>query len=76
MTVTPDERDRLAKVETKVEAIERMLSEMDGKLDTVVSAATFSRGALWAALKIGGFMLVVVAALGWAWDRFKQLMGG
>lgn len=74
--MTPDERDRLAKVETKVEAIERMLAEMDGKLDTVVSAATFSRGALWAALKIGGFALVVIAALGWAWDRFKQLMGG
>lgn len=74
--MTPDERDRLAKVETKVEAIEKMLSEMDGKLDTVVTAASFNRGAFWAALKIGGAMVVVIAAIGWVWDRAKQLMGG
>ncbi len=74
--MTPDERDRLAKVEVKVEAIEKMLSEMDGKLDTVVSAASFGRGALWAALKIGGFAVLVIAAGGWLWDRAKHLMGG
>src|SRR5690606_19378375 len=50
--MTPDERDRLAKLEQKVADMEPWLKDIDHKLDQLIAAANMGKGAWWAVLKI------------------------
>ncbi|MFO1080868.1 MAG: hypothetical protein U1E23_09610 [Reyranellaceae bacterium] len=67
--MTPDERDRLAKLEQKVEGLDAWMRSIDGKLDDVRQAAHMGRGALALALRIGAVIVAVCAAGAWVFDR-------
>lgn len=71
--MSPDERDRLAKVEQIVAGQQKSLESIEAKLDHLTSIADMGRGALWLALKIGGVLAMLIAA---AWALFDKLAKG
>ena len=68
--VTPEERDRLAKLEERVRGLDETMTGMDEKLDQLIAAANMGRGAWWMILRLGGLMVVMGGAVGWAADHF------
>lgn len=71
--MSPDERDRLAKVEQIVAGQQESLKSIEAKLDHLTSIADMGKGALWLALKVGGVMAMLIAA---AWAVFDKLGKG
>ena len=67
--MTPEERDRLTAVETRVETIQIWLKSIDHKLDELVAAANMGRGAWWIIMKIGGLLVVCGAGIAWLVDK-------
>lgn len=67
--MTPEERDRLAVLETKTTHQQNQLDKMDQKLDQLLSAAAMGKGAWWAILKIGGLMTVAGAFAAWVYEK-------
>ena len=63
MSVTPDERDRLARVEERVANLADDFDTMNDKLDRLVAAANMGKGAWWLILRIGGLLVVLGAAV-------------
>ena len=63
--MTPEERDRLARVEERVANISGELTDISEKLDRLIAAANMGKGAWWAVLRLGGFLVVLGSALGW-----------
>lgn len=49
---------------------------MDNKLDQLVEAANMGKGAWWLSVKIGGFIVTVLAGLAWLWQHALQLLPG
>lgn len=68
--MSPDERDRLAKVEQTVAGQQESLKSIEAKLDHLTSIADMGKGALWLALKVGGVLTVLIAAL---WALFDKI---
>lgn len=69
--MTPDERDRLARVEVEIDHAKKQLADMNGKLDQLLRAAAMGQGAWWLLLKIGGAIVLLIGAAGWLTDRLK-----
>lgn len=67
--MTPEERDRLTRLEVEVEQLTTKLGKMDEKLDRLVTAAVMGKGAWWLILKIGGILSFVVYVAMNVWDR-------
>ncbi len=68
--MTPEERDRLVVLETwrmfieeKIENQGKTLAGIDQKLELLIAAANMGKGAWWAALKIGGVLVVIFGAV-------------
>ena len=68
----PDERDRLARLEQRVEGLDSWMKSIDAKLDEVREAAHMGQGAWAISLRLGGFILAVCAALAWLFDRLPH----
>ncbi len=68
--MTPDERDRLAKVEQIVAGQQESLKSIEAKLDHLTTIADMGKGALWLALKVGGVLAALAAAL---WALFDKI---
>lgn len=64
--LTHDHPERIAILETKVEAMSRELASIDGKLDTITSALSRNKG-FW------GAVLIVTSALWAAITQFGHL---
>ena len=77
--MTPEERDRLVRVETIVGEHSKHLAAANEKLDRLVAAANMGKGAWWLLLKIGA-VLVALATAGawivntamWAYDKLSH----
>ena len=69
MTMTPDERDRLAKLEQIVADMKDDLAEIKKSTARLESYAHMGQGALGVFLKLGGLVAVLVAA---AWTLFER----
>jgi hypothetical protein len=69
--MSPDERDRLAKVEQIVAGQQKSLESIEAKLDHLTSIADMGKGALWLALKVGGILAMIIAA---AWALFDKFL--
>jgi len=71
--MTPDERDRLVRVEEGYRKISETLSEVKAKVDDMHNRMTLGRGAFMAIVKIGAIVLGflgIAKALGvnfWDW---------
>lgn len=68
--MTPDERDRLVKVEQIVAGQQESLKSIEAKLDHLTTIADMGKGALWLALKVGGVLAALAAAL---WALFDKI---
>jgi len=67
--MSPEERDRLTRLEVKVETQEQKLGAMDTKLDQLLEAAAMGKGAWWIMLKIGGIGVLILGGVAWLWDH-------
>ena len=68
--------ERLAVVETKVEAMQAQLSVIHAKLDKLIDVLAAGRGAGWMLLRVFGFVSafgaivsVVVTGIYWTWTH-------
>lgn len=73
--MSPDERDRLVRVEAGYEHLAGKVEGMDKKLDELLQAAAMGRGAWWLLLKLGGLAVAFVTAAVWVWDRLQKFLG-
>jgi len=73
--MSPDERDRLAKVEQIVAGQQESLKSIEAKLDHLTSIADMGRGALWLSLKVGGLLTIAAAAIWALAEKFHELGG-
>src|SRR5690606_34977785 len=69
--MTPEERDRLAKVEAEVKGIKDWLREIHADQKKMLAAMNMGEGAWKATLKIGGLLVLAAGALAWVFDRFR-----
>lgn len=67
--MTPDERDRLTRLETEVAGMKQWLQSIDGKQDELLAAANMGKGAWWIILRIGGVLVVLGGAAAWLIDK-------
>lgn len=70
--MSPDERDRLTKVETVVEMQRMQLNSMNQKLDQLIAAANMGKGAWWLILRIGAVVAALAAGIAWIFDRIPH----
>jgi|GEM_PF-637068 len=73
--MSPEERDRLVKVEQIVAGQQESLRSIERKLDHLTSIADMGKGALWLSLKVGGILAVAVAALWALFDKLHKIGG-
>lgn len=67
--MTPEERERLARLETNYQHISGKVDTMDGKLDQILTAAAMGKGAWWALLRFGGVLTLALGAGAWAYEH-------
>lgn len=72
--MTPDERDRLARLEADYENLVGWVKKIDAKLDQLLEAAAMGKGAWWALLKLGAFLAGLVAMAAGLVALIKQLV--
>lgn len=67
--MTPEERDRLARLETHYEHLTGKVDVIDEKVDQLLKAAAMGQGAWWALLKVGGVLSIVASAAVWVYNH-------
>lgn len=70
--MTPDERDRLARLEAEHRTLKEWTESIDKKVDRLLEAASMGKGAWWAMLRVGGLMVLVATAGAWIFDHFPR----
>lgn len=70
--MTPEERDRLVRLEAKHEQLEEWMASISKKLDEVRLVAHMGKGALWIMLKLGAVALALAGAGAWAFEKFHR----
>lgn len=71
--MSPDERDRLTKVEQQFADLKEDVSKMDGKIDELLKTAHMGRGAWMFLLRLGAIVVALAAAASWAWDHIVAM---
>jgi hypothetical protein len=64
-----DQAKDIGALQADMANIKATVSEMDRKLDELVSAANMGKGAWWASVKVGGIIVTILAALAWVWQH-------
>ena len=59
--MTPEERDRLARLEQRVEGLDAWMKSINTKLDEVRTAAHMGAGAWWIILRLGAVVVAISA---------------
>jgi hypothetical protein len=73
VNMSPEERDRLVKVEQIVAAQKEDLDEIKASLHRLEALANMGRGALGFFLKAGAVAAVVIAAIWAVFDKFHKV---
>lgn len=68
--MTPDERDRLTRLEADHASLKDWMRSIDAKVDDLRTIASMGRGVLWFCLKAGAVAVAVGALAAWLYDRF------
>ena len=63
--------EKIGALDARMDNVERSVEKIDGNVERLTRAANMGRGAWWAALKIGGVLVMAVAAAAWVWGRFR-----
>lgn len=68
--------ERVARLETLVESLDEKADRLEAndaalsaKADLIIAYAQWGRGAVWAVLKIAGFLSAIGVAIAWLYDR-------
>lgn len=72
--MTPEER--ITALEVEVKHLKDDVKEANDKLDKLVAAANMAGGAFWAALKIGGTLVVVISGAVWVISNVFKIKWG
>jgi hypothetical protein len=64
-----DQAKDIGALQADMANIKATVSEMDRKLDELVSAANMGKGAWWASVKVGGVIVTILAAFAWIWQH-------
>jgi hypothetical protein len=72
--MTPEERDRLARLETVVQSMSEAHERMEAKLDKLLAAAAMGRGAWMLLTKQGMVLLLLLSGIAWLGDRLHWWM--
>jgi len=71
--------ERVARLETiaegqdeKVDRLEVNVAALSAKADQIIAYAQWGRGAVWAVLKIAGFLSAIGVAIAWLYDKFSM----
>jgi hypothetical protein len=77
--MTPDERDRLLRLEVNAanteKSVERMSDKVDGldsKIDDLLKAAHMGKGAWWLMLRMGAVIVAIGTAGAWIFDKLHK----
>ena len=70
--MSPEERDRLVRLEERFDAQQKQLDAIDGKLDSLMAAANMGKGAWWLIIRIGAVLTTLVGVGAWAFDKFHR----
>ena len=73
--MTPEERDRLVRVETTIGGFDDRLKSIESDLKKLVAAANMANGAWGATLKIGGLIVLILGAVGFVWQQAQTFLG-
>lgn len=68
--MTPEER--LARIETRVDGLDKWLESVDGKVDQLIAVSNMGKGAWFLLLKIGGVLAAVSAAVVWIFEKLHK----
>ena len=63
----------IGRLEGRVDALEGWMRSIDEKVDKILTALNMGRGAGWALLKVGGVVVLLVMAGGWAYDHLLKI---
>ncbi len=64
-----DQAKDIGALQADMANIKATVSEMDRKLDELVSAANMGKGAWWVSVKVGGAIVTILAAFAWVWQH-------
>lgn len=70
--MTPEERDRLTRLEQRVEGLDAWMKSINMKLDEVRTAAHMGAGAWWIILRLGAVLVAISAVFAWFFDRWPH----
>ena len=70
--MTPEERDRLAKVETKIEGLDDWMRSISDDVKELRRVAHVGQGAFALFLKIGAVTAALAGAAAWLFDKFHK----
>lgn len=70
--MTPEERDRLTKVEAKLEGQEAWLRAIAADVSEIKEAAHMGRGAWVFILRLGAVVAALAAAAAWIFDHLPR----
>jgi hypothetical protein len=70
--MTPEERDRLTRLEQRVEGLDAWMKSINTKLDELRTAAHMGAGAWWIILRLGAVLVSITAVLAWLFDRWPK----
>lgn len=70
--MTPEERDRLARLEQRVASMDDWLRSIHAELKELNKAAHMGKGAWWLMLRAGAVILAVATAGAWLFDRWPK----
>lgn len=68
--MSPEERDRLVKLETQQAQTREDIAEIKDDVKTLVRAFNMGQGGAVAMAKLGGLVLVLAGGLAWLWQNF------
>lgn len=70
--MTPDERDRLVRLEAESEGNRKWLESIDRKVDQLIAVSNMGKGAWILLLKIGGVLAALAGAVAWVLEKFHK----
>ena len=63
--------EKIGALDARMDNVERDLTKIDGNVEKLTEAANMGKGVWWAAVKLGGLLVMFAAALAWTWERIK-----
>ena len=66
--------EKIGALDARMDNVERSVEKIDGNVEKLTQAANMGKGAWWAAVKIGGFLVIMLSALAWLWGQIRPIL--